>query len=103
MSLAFLLRSWRLRFVVRRVGEGRTFACRSGCPVSSYGQSLANELGVTVKGANVDVFPQYNGVQKLAPGGSWFTYTPGGNGGSSSDRALGAWILDGPARSQVAG
>lgn len=56
----------------------RLLACRTGRPVSSYGQSLANELGVTVKGANVDIFSQYNGVQKLAPGGSWFTYTLGG-------------------------
>jgi hypothetical protein len=54
----------------------RLIACQTGCPVSTYSQTLANELGVTVKAANVDVFPQYSGGLKLGPGGSWFTYTP---------------------------
>jgi hypothetical protein len=54
----------------------RLIACQTGCPVSTYSQTLANELGVAVKAANVDVFPQYSGKLKLGPGGSWFTYTP---------------------------
>lgn len=61
----------------------RLLSCRAGCPVSTYAQSLANELGVNVRATNADIFlknrgPRLPASMRLGDGGSWFTYVPRG-------------------------
>lgn len=54
----------------------RLVSCSTGCPVSTFAQSLADDLGVTVRAPSVDFTPTNSGNLVLDPGGSWFTFTP---------------------------